>query len=214
MESDGHLRPAHRHRLGRPPPQGLEARAALERDDRPAVSERVPHRLPVTRGNRTPRTRQAGGDELHIMRTVTIAAPKCGSPVTSPHLCRLHTLPRRIQGRCNQQRAKRVWDGAVGAVSPVSRGFTLRASVHAPLPANMRQSATASPMIVRRKLLPCARRHGMLTGTQCERQSGRGEPCQDRQRPSASKSPSATRTWRARIRPSNEARGNTRGWIT
>ena len=53
MESDGRFRPAHRHGPGRPVPQGSGARAAIEREDRTAISERVPCGLPRTRGNRS-----------------------------------------------------------------------------------------------------------------------------------------------------------------
>ena len=66
--------PAHRHWLKQPAPQRVGAFAAIARDDRTAVSERVPHRLPGGRGNRgfgeaqTPgvgsHTSRIGGSEL------------------------------------------------------------------------------------------------------------------------------------------------------
>ena len=68
MESDGRFRSAHRHGPGRPLPQGVGARAAIERDDRTAISERVPCGLPRTRGNRSRGAVQARGDILHTLR--------------------------------------------------------------------------------------------------------------------------------------------------
>lgn len=104
-ESDGRLCPAHRHRPIRPTPQGVGAFAAIERDDRAAVSERVPHRLPYNRGKscRTPQERSAA---FHTSRTAGLALPpraeegahvtaNCREPVhTLPQLARRGVVPR------------------------------------------------------------------------------------------------------------------------
>ena len=83
MESGGRLCPAHRHRPEQPAPQGFAAVAAFERDDRVAVSERVPHRLPGGRGNRMARAVQAGRTGFHTSRTGASAfPPRCGTPGT------------------------------------------------------------------------------------------------------------------------------------
>ena len=65
----GRLCPAHRHRPEQPTPQGVGAVAAFERNDRAAVSERVPRCLPDDRGNKVRRAVQVCGGTLHTSRT-------------------------------------------------------------------------------------------------------------------------------------------------
>ena len=69
QESDGRLCPAHLHRPEQPPPQGVGAVAAIERDDRAAISEGVPRCLPSSRGNKLTRAVQVGGGSLHTPRS-------------------------------------------------------------------------------------------------------------------------------------------------
>ena len=78
---EGRLCPAHRHRPEQPAPQWVGAVAALERDDRAAVSERVPHSLPERRGNKTARAVQAGRAGFHTPRIDASALPpRSGTP--------------------------------------------------------------------------------------------------------------------------------------
>ena len=56
-------------------PQGFGAVAAFERDNRAAVSGRVPHRLPGGRGNRPARGVQARGAGFHTSRTGGLPLP-------------------------------------------------------------------------------------------------------------------------------------------
>ena len=80
---DGRLSPAHRHRPEQPAPQWVGAIAAIERDDRAAVSERVPHRLPSSGGNRPARAVQAGRAGFHTPRIDASAVPpRSGTPRT------------------------------------------------------------------------------------------------------------------------------------
>ena len=74
---------AHRFGPGKPVPQGFGAVAALERDDRTAVSERVPPRLPGGRGNRPARGVQARGAGFHTSRTGgSLLPPRSGAGYT------------------------------------------------------------------------------------------------------------------------------------
>ena len=90
MESDGRFRPAHRHGPGRPVPQGAGARAAIEREDRTAISERVPCGLPRTRGNRSRGGVQACRNIPHTTRILE-AVRGLSVPVTQEE--RRHTFP-------------------------------------------------------------------------------------------------------------------------
>ena len=93
---DGRLCPAHRHWPEQPTPQGVGAVAAIERDDRAAVSERVPRCLPGTRGNKMRREVQARGGTLHTSRTGNGDGGRAGSPVTAAHREPPHMFPHRI----------------------------------------------------------------------------------------------------------------------
>ena len=90
MESDRRFRPAHRHGPGRPVPQGSGARAAIEREDRTAISERVPCGLPRTRGNRSHDAVQAC---RNIPHTTRISEAVRGSHVPVMQEERRHTFP-------------------------------------------------------------------------------------------------------------------------
>ena len=90
MESDGRFRPAHRHGPGWPLLQRVGARAAIERDDRTAISERVPCGLPRTRGNRSRGAVQARRDIPHTARILE-AVRGTHVPVTQEE--RRHTFP-------------------------------------------------------------------------------------------------------------------------
>ena len=96
MESEAGLCPALRHRPEQPSPQWVEAVAAFERDDRAAVTVRVPHRLPDSRGNRT------GCGVQTAMADFTHRAPaarryRCAAAV-------VHTLPHFIAIACTRYR--------------------------------------------------------------------------------------------------------------
>ena len=55
--------------------QGVQAIAALERDDRPTIRERVPRRLPDGTGNRTANVKQTDAGALHTSRTALARVP-------------------------------------------------------------------------------------------------------------------------------------------
>ena len=133
-ESEAGLCPAHRHRLKQPAPQWVEALATSERDDRAAVSERVPHRLPDSRGYRT------GCDVQTVVPVFTYRAPmaRCYRSAAAavhslPHFIRerLHTLPqtRQCPWECRRARRWRVsrlvaasaWTGRVPVTGPHRR---------------------------------------------------------------------------------------------
>ena len=102
---DGPICPAHRHRPEQPTPQGVEAIAAIERDDRAANSERVPHRLPDSRGNKTLRVVQPGGAGFHTSRTGVSSLPAAHRmPVTryrKPSRAVAHvTVASRREAQC------------------------------------------------------------------------------------------------------------------
>ena len=80
--------------------QGVGAFAAIERDDRTAVSERVPHRLPGDRGNRTRRTVQARSAAFHTPRTEGSALPPSTGTlahVTANRREPVHMLPQLVR---------------------------------------------------------------------------------------------------------------------
>ena len=87
--------PAHRHRPEQPTPQGVGAVAAFERNDRAAVSERVPRCLPDDRGNKVRRAVQVCGGTLHTSRTGNGDGARAGSPVTAAHREPPHMFPHR-----------------------------------------------------------------------------------------------------------------------
>ena len=112
------------------------ARVAIERDDRAAISERVPRCLPSNRGNKTRRAVQARGGVIHTTRTGTGAGGGAGSPVTAaqwmqPHMVRTAARLRRTCSRI-----------AAGPVQPRVRG-RLPARVR-PLPRRTPRPCTCS----------------------------------------------------------------------
>ena len=106
MESKGRLSPAHRDRLGRPAPQGFGAVAAFERDDRAAITVRVPHRLPDSRGNRTGRGVQTAIADF----THRAPAARCYRRAAAF----VHTLPQFFVGACTRYRRSSHADARAG----------------------------------------------------------------------------------------------------
>ena len=101
MESEGRLCPAHRHRPEQPTPQGVGAFAAIERDDRAAITERDPHRLLDNRGNKRRRRVQARSVAFHTPRTEGSALPRITgwvARVTANHRELVHTLLQLARG--------------------------------------------------------------------------------------------------------------------
>ena len=106
MESEAGLCPALRHRPEQPSPQWVGAVAASERDDRAAVTVRVPHRLPDRRGNRT------GCGVQTAMADFTHRAPaarcyRCAATV-------VHTLPQFFADACTRYRRSAHHDARAG----------------------------------------------------------------------------------------------------
>ena len=116
MESDGRFRPAHRHGPGRPLPQGAGARAAIEREDRTAISERVPCGLPRTRGNRSRGAVQACRD-IHTTRILE-AVRVSHVPVTQEE--RTHMSPTAAGFRTHVPAPLEEERGALRAGAPAT----------------------------------------------------------------------------------------------
>ena len=116
--------------------QGVQAIAALERDDRPTIRERAPRRLPWGTGNRTAAAKQSGAGALHTSRTALARVP--------PTVMRRRADGAR-RGRvvctCSRSASGVMTEAAdsktVGAVSPPMQGpmhgaFTLCAPARSP----------------------------------------------------------------------------------
>ena len=101
--------------------QGVQAIAALERDDRPTIRERVPRRLPDGTGNRTTDAKQTvEGRVAHLAhRAHSIAAEGDAPPGRrrTARVSRLHMFPLRIGVLAEAAGSK-----TVGVVSPPMRG--------------------------------------------------------------------------------------------
>ena len=106
MESEAGLCPANRHRPEQPSPQRFEAVAAFERDDRAAVTVRVPHRLPDGRGNRTGRAVQTA------MADFTHRAPVVRRYRRAQGI--VHTLPHFFANACMRYRRSGHADARAG----------------------------------------------------------------------------------------------------
>ena len=129
MESDGRPRPSHRRRPKPPLPQGFGALAALERDDRAAVSERVPHRLPASEVTERGVTRKpAGVDFTHCAPTTRRCSRS--APVTASQREPLHLLPQRRRRRCKHVCARRHPSSLVTPVPTWTDGVTVAAGRH------------------------------------------------------------------------------------
>ena len=147
-------------------------RQALERDDRAAVSERVPHRLPSTTGNRTGHTGQAIGGQL------TRRAPM------DRRRRSIHSLPARTGSSCTRYRTDRVAGRTAAGLalatmpSPPScqtpRRITLRARVRSPVLANRRRSRASSAIVVRRALSLAGRTASRHLDREQDANRGRG----------------------------------------
>ena len=126
---DGRSRPAHRDWLEAPAPQGFGAAAAIERDDRAAITERVPRCHPGSTGNKTCRTVQVGGGVHHTWRTG--AGARAGS------------LPQRTAAAAHVPAAQR---SAVR--SPLLKTLVLRSPVTADAEMGGASATVASVAVV------------------------------------------------------------------
>ena len=88
---EGQSCPAHRYRIGTPAPQGVGAVAAIERDDRSAISVHVPRCRPGKRSNK-------------VRHTVRVPVFKAMALLRSPVTANVGTRNRRRRdGKVLQQ---------------------------------------------------------------------------------------------------------------
>ena len=92
---------AFRRRIAAADPKGDGALAAFERDDRLAICERAPHRLPVGRCNRRAGAKQTSDDALHTSRTWLVLSESVNvirAVMGASARRRLHMFPLCMKG--------------------------------------------------------------------------------------------------------------------